>query len=761
MSDERPEVGLGYAWGQYERALASGAGDRVRKWSEVIRGMITGALAIGSRTPVGDAPPWVTLEVVHGGFATGGFSAGGPLRPHEIALAKALDLDRGTEASRRAALNAHFVDLGAAELTSRLDAGAFHLETAEEGALLVLAWLLERGEVERGRLLLESISPWFERLRFFPQPTLPRPARAGVSRQTSAQAAATLRRQRPHEGVTRMNEALSVWTPLRDRAVALFLETVDGEPPRLVTAPDGTRQVEGGVPCVRFAPDWTARAQAWLADDARLQKEHRLCKKHLSPKENFAKLREAMQMCAAHPTGLSQGAVARLRRVLAGIVSRWGTPESPRLREIRERQALQARLPLHVDVARTIATELETRDRYTGVPDLDAVLDRLAARTQRPLPPALVKKALRCLEAPLPTLLARGLVSSSEVVAELLPPLSAVLASAHLQDPALRCLFERIYVAFRARRSLLLLDLQRQVRLHELPWIAAISPWIGDDEAVQGHTQKALSELVAETLRAFPQTLTPNPLVTELRALGRAARLNMPLVNEIAADIFMGELSDTFLSAAREAALQLRGSLYERYYGLDYAEILRIDDAAPARAGRTPSSPQLMALCQTLAGDPSRDVVGNGMILEQVQIVTTHNLATLFTHLDLRMVDRRALAQRTFEWICRQLAGPPRSHRAGLHLVKNCAYAWRQLVFLLSQTDAFDGFVAWARAHANSVDLLVARRIKPVLDGLEVVGAGGRFDANGNHVSTGSRRLLGWSRGAHWLLGQAATRPMA
>ena len=41
--------------------------------------MQAGTIDVGSRTPT-RAPAWVTLDVVTGGFATGGYSAGGPLR---------------------------------------------------------------------------------------------------------------------------------------------------------------------------------------------------------------------------------------------------------------------------------------------------------------------------------------------------------------------------------------------------------------------------------------------------------------------------------------------------------------------------------------------------------------------------------------------------------------------------------------------------------------------------------------------------------
>ncbi|WP_337821735.1 hypothetical protein [Amycolatopsis sp. A1MSW2902] len=87
----------GYAYGQLERAVrtalsAKDGGTRRRarakadRWQDVLTGMATGSLRIGSRVPVAGAPAWVTLEVVHGGFATGRCLAEVPLSPAEAAL---------------------------------------------------------------------------------------------------------------------------------------------------------------------------------------------------------------------------------------------------------------------------------------------------------------------------------------------------------------------------------------------------------------------------------------------------------------------------------------------------------------------------------------------------------------------------------------------------------------------------------------------------------------------------------------------------
>src|SRR5512143_2553421 len=91
------DINPGYVLAQLERALEAAsahsdpqarerARERAAKWQRVIEGIATGTLAIGSRTPTA-APAWATLEVVHGGFATGALAAGGPLQEHERELA--------------------------------------------------------------------------------------------------------------------------------------------------------------------------------------------------------------------------------------------------------------------------------------------------------------------------------------------------------------------------------------------------------------------------------------------------------------------------------------------------------------------------------------------------------------------------------------------------------------------------------------------------------------------------------------------------
>lgn len=780
--DDGPRVNPGYPLAQLRKAL-SGAGEqapkRVEQWRRVLSGLFDGALRIGSRTPVQNTPPWVTLEVVHGGFATGNWAAAGPLQPHEIQKLDAAP--RPSQLTDRAALNLYYLgDLGRPELAAMLANGHFRVAVPEEGALLIAAWLMERGEAERAAGLVETIAPFFDRLRFYPIPH-PRPARAGtgVYVHTVGESIASLRAKRPQAAVERMNEAIEIWTSLYDRAVGLFLETVEGDMPALQTdssgqllrGPDGQPLVAGGWPCRRYPPDWAPRARRLLADYAQVRAHHTLCGKPEKAKENFARLRGYLAMCSDDPGSLTGRDVGMIRKILASYLARHGAPGSERRRATRVDQAAALARPMRHLLARVLADRLQGYPEDEGAAEAPSLLGPLTADEAMgigapagaPLPPSVTALAMRCLEAPLDVLVERRIVPSSEAMAGVLPLLTARTRAAAIADPALGRVYEAVYRAFRRRRSLLLLDLESQVRLAELPWIAAIEPWVGSDGASRDAARATLVQSTALAIRAFPQTILPNKLVKELRALAAGAGVSVPLVDELAAYIFMGAFSETFLRAARTAGRLLGGSLYERYYGIPYGAILRLDDVTKGRSG-VPTSPGFARLCEERAGTDrggSWSVARNGAIIEQAEILTTHNLAALFGALDLAGSLRPQLpllARRCFAWICRRQQMRISDWRAELQMMKNTAYAWRQMMFYLSLLDQseINAFLDWSAAHLEGQRDEFRRRFAPVTQGLVVVAGGDHFDPDGYHAPSGGRRFLGWSVGRHWLLAERA-----
>jgi len=342
--------------------------------------------------------------------------------------------------------------------------------------------------------------------------------------------------------------------------------------------------------------------------------------------------------------------------------------------------------------------------------------------------------------------------------------------AAGTDDRPLQRLYAAVYRAFRRRRSLLLLNLEHQVQIEELPWIDVLDRFRVDGRNAQRTAAKTLEQAALLTITSFPHTIIPNPMVKELSALAKQARLDLPLVEEVAADIFMGTFTTKWREAARITADLLDGSLYARYYDLlDAAKWTPppapdsgLLDRARLRWGKH-TAEDFAEVCKERAseaasGDGSR-VARNGAVIEQSQILTSHNLAALVARLEVQNelgVFAPDLAFRTFDWIVREQTTPRTDWRSNLRMVKNTAYAWRQAIFLLSLTDDTQqqSTIASMRDRWEAAPSDWRTRFQPVLSGLEAIASGGRFDTTG-HCDNG-RRFLGWSIGPHWLLATKA-----
>ncbi len=718
---EKSEVSASpaYALAQAVRSLFHGtelALTRAEKWRQVVSMMLGGRLRIGSRTPLQGIPAWVTPEVLHGGFSSGHLAASGPLLPHEK---ETLERIGGRS---RLDLNLHFSSpQGRTELGELLENRCYRIDLPEEGALLVTAWLSERGQDEAAQDLVSTILPLFDRLRFYPRP-FPRPLERaeGVHLATVGEATTSLRRQRRQTQVEAQREAVTVWAPMEDRAVELFCLTVGGEP--------------GGWPCRHFPDGWADQARELLRDYQKAREQHKLCSKPDRPKENFARLRRYLAICLEGPSTLTPRDVGWIRKILAAHSTRWGKPGSGSLRDLRARQLEDVRHPSYVVLAQRLADTLE--ELYSAE---DGAWE-LPEHLESDLPVSLLRKAERCWQAPVETLVQHGIVGSAESLASLLDQMTARVKADTLTDEPLRPLFESLYRTFRRRRSLLLLNYESQVRFDELPMVAALKPWLGGDESSAGAARTVLGELAALALRNFPYTQPPNKLVTELRTLAREGGIPQPFTDELAADIFMGGFSPNYLRAAKIAAELLGDSLYQRYYDLPYCELPDWSDE------------KLSQWCQKrVSGSWKNPVARNGAVIEQMQILTTHNLATLLGPLGLLPTLESSLpemARRCFEELCYRMSGPIADWHAQMRTVKNSAYAWRQMILYLSFVPGGqrENWRVWAHGCLSEVkDEGFRNRLRPALEGLEAV-------MDGENLSEHGRLLLGWSATRHWLL---------
>ena len=708
------KVNIGYAFEHLRRALAHAersdtdvrAAARVEAWFQTINGMLSGELDVGSRTPVVDTPAWVTLEVLHGGFASGNYPADGALRDWERSVLAQLP-GEATSGSDRERLNLWYLsDGGQAALLRAHSNSRVKIDLPEEGALLCVALLIENDRYGAARAVIEEIVPWFDRLRFYPELTaVSRASGALVHRMTAHQIAHELAKRQPKSQVMAMGQTLRVWNPLYDRLVQLWHDA-DTIPPE----------------------DWRERQDA-IRRDVETAARSGVPRRFRDPKGPFRQLLEAEDPTAA-------------AMPLARAIRRWGAPGSEQRSAVRALQAHAAEQPLHADIAHVVADRMERVPAGQGIASADDACAPIEAGESELVPEGatvpeyLVDKTRLAVEAPVADLVRTGVIGSGEVLAEVVPQLTAAVASSGIADSEVRALYAALYAAFRGRRSLLLLNYEHQVRFEELPWVSALAPFRADELGAAVQASEVLRDVLRLYIQAFPQTQLPNPLVTELHALAQTAKLDIPLVEELAADIFMGGFTPKFARAAQITAEWMDGTIYARYFDLGAD---RTDDFAQR--------------CEQRAEEGKLDghwVAHNGAIIEQASILTSHNLAPVCRAIDLRDdLIRLApdIVPRIAEWMTSEL-GKPTADQARLRAIKNAAYAWRQLVFFVSfvPDELREAAVEAVQTRfAQNVD--VARHLESTVNGLRLIVAGGEFSHDGTaiHAGAAARRLLGWS----------------
>lgn len=701
--------GQKYAFANLMRAIAAGSEKRTRQWNDVLLGMLSGDLAVGSRTPVAGMPEWATPEVIRGGFATTAFAAGGDLRAHERSLAEALALPETDPARVRLALNNwHLSDEGLSRLREMARTGAYSAETPEETALLVVALLLESAPEDAEATLVE-IAPFFDRLRFYPAPG-ERSGDEGVFVRSVAELREVLKARRTSAAIRAQHATLTRWIPLNDRLIDLLAE--------------------------RDRPHWGRHAAIWLQDYENAKRR--------PAGRRWRKLNLPFQRCRQALEGLLGGAslpartLADIDDIIARHRAKYGDAEARAA--WRRAQAAQDVTVWHDTVARLVSDRLARLSPDIGISAPERVSGPIAAAEAREGAPAgtpLPKPFVRAIESarmgPIADLIRTGQIGAPEVLASVLPQMTAALHANGLPTEAEAEVCASLYRAFRRRRSMLLLYLQSQVRLDELPWAAALLKRRDGGDDGRALARETLTALVRLSLTHFPHVIFPNLMIREMSALDETAGFDIPFTGELAADIFHGAFSEPFMRAADISLARYAGKLYGRYYNLP--EVRRPGD------GR---SFDLAVDCARRAGvrlGGAWSAVANGMIIEQQQIVTSHNLAQLFGALDLGDLDHAAMATDCFRWICRRQQVLSDDWRANLQLMKNSAYAWRQMVAFLSELETARQQAAFAALEGIFADQPAAfrDRFAPALDGL------GRA-VSGETLVDRNAVFLGWTR---------------
>lgn len=754
----------GYPFDQLHRALRTAANhedeatrdraeQKAKKWQQVIRGIQYRDLEVGSRTPVKNVPGWLTLEVVTGGFATGGLSAGGELLSFENELLQSILPSQSELPSAnvdRRLFNFYFISQpGFENLLQQLGTGNYEIEVPEEGALLVLAWLAKNGHVEKSFELLELLAPHFSKVRFYPRPTK---VAQGSSQHVHLSNVRSVKRSigkiKTPEAMLTQREAIEVWRPFREKVVSFLRSVGPADQPNLRAT-------------------HTSNCSTLLAEYRSLRSNHRRCRKPLA-KDSLAQTMTILEEFVEKGE-LNSSRTSRLGSLCQRYVQKFGIPESEIHQEKVADQLRQIRDPLFADIAKIAFRRLMSYPEHSGVETHDTLLADVkttetnpSVPAQTPMPCSLVRKLQRCIMAPLEVLLEREIITSGDSLAVVLPQLTANLQALSVENPELRVLYAAIYRAFRRRRSLLLLNYQHQVQLEELPWINFIDRFRRENDDHKSAAWSACRQIAIMTLTHFPHSIVPNKLLQEFRAVFRSAQVKIPLVDELAADIFMGSFTNKFLEAAQIASQLLKDSLYETYYQIDFSQVneipLAIAPKTKKRSGFGPPSicQEFARLCQrrSVQGDRGNFVARNGTIIEQQQVLTTQNLASLIHGLDLcedlreRYVE---MAKNCFRWVCKQLQIQDRNFHARLVKVKNSAYAWRQMIcFLALAPDGqLEQFIPWAKEYLQSQTEAFALRIDPAIKHLDNAI---KATSSGKPLSQDHQPFYGWCIGKHWLL---------
>ncbi|AXI61215.1 hypothetical protein DLD99_12275 [Pseudomonas kribbensis] len=760
-SDAFVGINDGYAHFQLSRALTAAREndadpqtlDRIERWRQVVGHLVQGSALYGSRTPFADLPEWVTLEVATGGFATGKLLAGGELTLYERRLAALIPGIRvGFE---RLDLNTwHLSDEGVGSLQAYLAKGNYQIDVPEEAALLTVAWFLKHQRIEEARTLIERIAPFFERLRFFPTVTDKQPfSMAEVEVFNVGYIRPRLSKSTAQPRLAVQKHVVENSLPLYDAAISLFLLTY-----------------QESWPCRYYPEGWFQRGIALGAQfDKTFESDPRSAGSSMN---RVVELHALLKQCSFDPASLTGRQVGRIRKIVDDFLAKHGHPESEAHSKKRARQRDHVKASAHHLIAKAVSARLANYPDSEGISDFPPLLEPItsdeanlhAVMVGDAVPLSVRRRLERCRKGTVAELIDQGVITSGDTVARVLPTMTAEICSAGYRDATLRTLSVATYRAFRRRRSLLLLDMQRQVKIGDIPWVSALeSEYEANASAVEGAKQ-ALIEASALTLSAFPQAIIPNKLLQEFSSLVETAKLDLPIVEEVAADIFMGAFSSKFVKSARQSARMLTGSLYARYYDIDTDQLANLPDPPKSRRTRsywqrsTNNSDALARLCTQRANVDigTRHPATNGTIIEQQQIVTTQNLATLFGVLGLREVlhDRlSAMAQSCFEWICRRQQIQIQLYHARLVMLKNTAYAWRQMMFYLSMLDPvqLQSALKTIEMHFAAQSSEFRERFLPAMIGLRIAASGHPLTES-RQKREGGKVFLGWTTERHWLM---------
>ncbi|UYM18620.1 hypothetical protein [Endozoicomonas euniceicola] len=528
-----------------------------------LTGIFDGSLAVGSREPVKGMPFWVTPVVLKGGIASREYAAGGELTDYERSLLEELSIDvtdntpEAVEKNRKL-LNSMWLtnESYIATLNRMLETGHYRIQYPEQGMHLLIRNLISMGEKEKADDLISLITPFFDKIRFFPEPA-ESPVNMGdsFSFYTVDWMKGFFKKMKDVFEDPRSNSDRLIYEQIlsekmknnADDRLSLLMETIEGEPPYLDDS-----KLCGGFPCRLFPEGWFERAKENMAEKGRLldiAKEKQL---KIFTRKRGSNLHILKIMQSILDKNVDEIAVKKLRKIMAEVNRKRGLPGSERYDDYKKRR--KEGLDKHLEVDKALSLFIDELERFPNDRGLDSVhvdymvglfkyfeVDKplkvtadksLAESGKKPLqlgknvaeesenidsplkdeqllfkrvsllPQRMVLKTISNLKrlqtATLEEHLKAGRIKSAKQMSELSKHLIYV-ENDNIPDAGLRAVDGQLRKAFRNRRSLLLRGLQSQVEEDEMPWRKIIDTFENKESSPDSDANAHPSVLQAES----------------------------------------------------------------------------------------------------------------------------------------------------------------------------------------------------------------------------------------------------------------------
>jgi hypothetical protein len=170
----------------------------------------------------------------------------------------------------------------------------------------------------------------------------------------------------------------------------------------------------------------------------------------------------------------------------------------------------------------------------------------------------------------------------------------------------------------------------------------------------------------------FPSTVIPNKLVKEVHTLFSNASINVPLTEELAADIFTGRFTKKYTDAALEAIEYFQDTIYQKYYHLPILEKIKNKNIS-----------QMIGYTYPELENGTNYVIQNGIVIERSMVLTSHNLVPFIQVACIEANEMESLVMKSLKQVQQLISKASNTcllYKNRLTAIKNAAYAWRHAI---------------------------------------------------------------------------------